>query len=210
MKTVVAPLAGFAGLVLVATVGLAADKPAGTAAAKPPASAAPISAAPASAAPSTAAPMPTTPPKPGPEHDALKWWVGTWKCKGAMETSPMGPGHPTEGTMTFKSTTGGFFVEGAWKEKKTKDAPVPSSGRMTLGYNSFGKVYQMSWMGSMGEMSLGTSKGWEGDKLTWTTADAGMTMKDTYTKVSDKEVNLDSTVTMAGKTSPMMSINCKK
>ncbi|HEV8320787.1 MAG TPA: DUF1579 family protein [Myxococcota bacterium] len=215
MKTVLATVAGIAGLIALLSFGFAADKPAdkpASAGAKP-SSAAPTPAPAAAAGMPAMAGEPVAPPKPGAEHDVLKWFVGTWKCTGKMEASPMGPAHAVEGTMTTKATWGGLYYEGNWAEKKTKENPFPMKGRSTSGYDLMGKVYTMTWISSFGEQMLAMSKGWEGDKWSWTAEGAmgpGSKWTETDTKVSDKEFTLSFDMTMGGKTTPAGSMTCKK
>ena len=210
MKSVLSVAAGVAGVLFLVTVGIAADKPAAGAAAKPPASAAPATAA-ATGAPGTAAVL--APPKPGAEHTALKAMVGTWKCIGTWEASPMGPAKTTDGTMTIKPIWGGLYYEGSYKEKKTKENPYPMTGRATTGYDLNAKMYTQTWLSNWGEQMLSWSKGWEGDKMVWTADNPmgpGTKWVETVTKVSDKEHKSVFESTMGGKTSKVGELICKK
>src|SRR4051812_14670793 len=75
-------------------------------------------AAPAAAAPApAAAAMPMTPPKPGPEMDQLKFFVGKWKCDGKQMASPMGPEHKITGSADDKLDGDGFYQSWTYEEK---------------------------------------------------------------------------------------------
>jgi len=222
MKTVLSVAAGIAGVLFVLAVSAAADKP--PAAGAKPASAAPAAtAAPAAAAGPGAMAMPTAPvapPKPGPEHESLKKMVGVWKCSGKSESSPMGPAHAVEATMTIKTIMGGLFTEGTYKEKKTKENPFPTEGRATWGYDSMGKMYTSAWISSWGESMVETSKGMEppgppaaGSKMVWVSEGMmgpGSKWTETQVFASDKEFALTMEMTMSGKTMPAGSFTCKK
>ena len=49
-------------------------------------------------------------PKPGPEHQKLAYFVGTWTNEGEMKPSPMGPGGKITGKDTCEWFEGGFSV----------------------------------------------------------------------------------------------------
>src|SRR5262245_9252036 len=53
---------------------------------------------------------PSGPPKPGPEHQKLARFVGTWNGKAEMKPGPFGPGGPMTWTETCDWFEGGFSV----------------------------------------------------------------------------------------------------
>src|SRR5579884_2548616 len=73
-------------------------------------------------------------PKPGPEVEKLKYFVGNWKQIGEVKPGPMGPGGKVTGTQNGAFMPGGFFVE----VHGTGEAP--GYGKFTsiayLGYDS--------------------------------------------------------------------------
>src|SRR5262245_49211182 len=54
-------------------------------------------------------------PKPAAEMAQLKFFDGTWSCKGKMEASPMGPGGPMTTSVTSHTDLGGFWQSGKVK-----------------------------------------------------------------------------------------------
>jgi hypothetical protein len=100
-------------------------------------------------------------PKPTPEHQRLRYFLGEWKSEGTMKASPWGPGGKF--TSTDRNTTlGDFFVvlhsEGTSPMGAMKEVAV-------MGYDAKEKVYTYDGFSNMGEhdVSKGTISG-----NTWT------------------------------------------
>src|SRR5437588_10487277 len=74
----------------------------------------------AAAAPSMAAQA----PKPDPEMSQLKYFIGTWACKGMNPSTSLGPEHPTTATVRLTQEMGGFWIMGRYEEAKTKENPM--------------------------------------------------------------------------------------
>src|ERR687894_2577906 len=73
------------------------------------------------------------PPKPGPEHKRLGFFVGTWKGEGEMKPGPMGPGGKMTSTDTCEWFEGRFAVVCRYEGK----GPMgPSKGLGILGYSA--------------------------------------------------------------------------
>jgi len=106
---------------------------------------------------------PPAPPKPGPELQKLKVFLGSWKIEGEAKPGPMGPGGKFTGTTHNQWMSGGFFVVG----RNTGDmGPMKVTGTSYLGYNTEEKVYTYNEFNSMGEKvaAKGTV---EGNTWTW-------------------------------------------
>jgi len=154
-----------------------------------------------------AAQAPAGPPKPGPEHQRLAYYVGKWTAEGEMKASPMGPGGKITSTDTCEWFEGHFAVV-CRSEGKSPMGPMKSIG--ILGYSPEEKVYTYygtdnSGMG-MTSVPRGTVKG-----DTWTYNDESMMGgKKMKSRVTIKEVSPTSyTFTMEmqgpdGKWMPLM------
>jgi len=111
------------------------------------------------------------PAKPGPEHQRLAYFVGTWTSEGEMKPGPMGPG----GKMTSRDTC--EWYEGRFAvicRSEGKGPMGPSKGLGILGYSPEEKVYTYYGTDSSGMMTMtsvprGTVKG-----DTWTYTDESM------------------------------------
>jgi len=88
-------------------------------------------------APATAQP-PT--PKPGPEHEALKEMVGTWKGKMKMQ------GMENECSCTYRMELGGLWLTGNFRGKM---GDQDFSGRSMDSYDAASKKYVGVWFDSM-------------------------------------------------------------
>lgn len=82
--------------------------------------------------------QPSQAAKPGPEHQKLGYFVGTWTSTGEMKPSPMGPGGKMNMTETCELFQGGFAV--VCRTEGT--SPMgPMKGLGIMGYNAEEKVY---------------------------------------------------------------------
>jgi hypothetical protein len=82
--------------------------------------------------------QPPTAPKPGPEHQKLAYFVGTWTSTGEMKASPFGPGGKITMTESCEWFQGGFAV--VCRSEGT--SPMgPTKGLGIMGYNAEEKVY---------------------------------------------------------------------
>ena len=54
---------------------------------------------------------PPAPPKPGPEHKKLEYFLGTWKTEGEIKANPYMPAGKSVITEIYTLGPGGFFVE---------------------------------------------------------------------------------------------------
>jgi len=120
-------------------------------------------------------------PKPGPEVEKLKYFLGNWKEEGTIKPGPMGPGGKFTGTSKNEWLPGGFFIglRGA--------TDMTTMGKFTtvayLGYDAENKVYTYDEFASTGEHTV--AKGTvEGDTWTWTNEykEGGKAMKGRFTE----------------------------
>lgn len=110
------------------------------------------------------------PPKPGPEHKKLGYFVGDWRTEGEMKPGPMGPGGKFTATDKCEWFEGGFAVV-CRSEGKGPGGPMKSLG--ILSYSAEEKVYTYAGTDSMGiamtTVPRGTIQG-----STWTYHDESM------------------------------------
>jgi hypothetical protein len=79
-------------------------------------------------------------PKPGPEHERLKKFEGTWDA--TIKT----PGGESKGTMMYKLDVGGFWLLSSFK---ASFGGQPFEGRGADGYDPMKKKYVSAWIDSM-------------------------------------------------------------
>ncbi len=120
------------------------------------------------------------PPKPGPEHAKLGYFVGEWSSDGKMNESPFGPGGPMMSNDTCEWFEGKFAVVCHYDGK----GPMgPMKGLGILSYNPMEKVYTYYGVDNSGQTMVTVPRGTvAGD--TWTYNDESkmgdMTMKTRY------------------------------
>ena len=106
---------------------------------------------------------PPAPPKPGPEHKKLEYFVGKWTVEGEIKANEFVPAGKTVGTETNTLGPGGFYVESR------------SEGQLGtrfgfLAYDSHAKVYTSYYANSVG--LVGTATGTvNGNTWTWMVED---------------------------------------
>jgi hypothetical protein len=109
------------------------------------------------------------PPKPGPEHQRLAYFVGKWKAEGEIKPGPMGPGGRMSTTDDCQWFEGKYSVI-CRSEGTTPMGPSKSIG--ILGYNPEEKVYTYYGVDNSGMNMASVAKGnLKGD--TWTYTDQG-------------------------------------
>lgn len=140
-----------------------------------------------------AAQAPPAPPKPGPEHQQLGFFVGRWRSDAEMKPGPMGPGGKVTGTASCEWFAGNFFVvcsaEGrgpmglmkshwimGWSDDKKQFTyyGIDNSG-MAADAMAYGTVSGQTWTWT-GESMMGgqpmkgryTAKQLSPDSYTWT------------------------------------------
>jgi hypothetical protein len=151
-------------------------------------------------------------PKPAPEMAQLKFFEGNWSCDGKMPPGPFGPGGAMKGSATIKSDLGGFFQSGS--VKGTMTGMPPMDGMFHTTFDPVAKQFVMIWVDSMGTWAQSTSKGWEGDSMTY----AGDTMmvgkklpgRDKFTKNADGSMRHTWDLQVDGKWAPIGDETCRK
>jgi hypothetical protein len=110
------------------------------------------------------------PPKPGPEHQRLNYFVGKWMTEGDMKPSPMGPG----GKFTSTDECGWFEGRFAVVCHSQGTTPMgPSKAIGILSYSPEEKVYTYTGVDNSGMTMTSVPRGTvQGD--TWTYTDEGM------------------------------------
>lgn len=150
------------------------------------------------ATPKGAADTPTDEPTvedsqpPAEQKDAFKLFTGSWRCDGKAATE-LAPEVPTRITLGFKS-------DGRWllvkiDEAKSKQHPHATSSNEVWGFSAALGGFVRNGADNQGGFYAGTSSGWVGDRLWWSTDSARggkkVKLKDTITRVSDKELTLE-------------------
>ena len=111
-----------------------------------------------------AAQNPPATPKPGPEIEKLKYFVGEWKQEGAIAASHMANAGKYTGTYHNAMAPGGFFVE---MHSTNESGMGKWTATSFLGYNAQDKVYTYDEFDSTGGHTVAKGK-LEGDTWTWT------------------------------------------
>lgn len=110
------------------------------------------------------------PPKPGPEHQRLGYFVGTWTSEGEVKPGPMGPGGKTSMTDTCEWFEGGFAVI-CRSEGRTPMGP--NKALAVMSYSTEEKVYTYYAVDNSGMTMASVPRGTRtGD--TWNYTDEGM------------------------------------
>ena len=103
-------------------------------------------------------------PKPGPEHQKIDFFAGTWGMDGVMKPSPYGPGGKVTVTEHNEWLPGGFFL--VTHSDAQMAAMGNAKGLAIIGYDADAKTYTYDEYNSLAEATH--SKGTvEGDTWTW-------------------------------------------
>jgi hypothetical protein len=86
----------------------------------------------------SAAAQAPAPPKPGPEHEALKYFAGKWTTEGEMKPSPFMPAGKFSSSDNCELFSGGFYVV-CHTNGTGPSGPMHDMG--ILGYDVMKKVY---------------------------------------------------------------------
>ena len=125
---------------------------------------------------------PPAPPKPGPEHKKLEYFVGKWTVESEIKANEFVPAGKTVGTETDTLGPGGFYVE-----RRAEGHLGTSLG--IIGYDSHAKVYTSYYASSVGLVGTGTGTV-NGNTWTWMVED----------KFAGKAVKGRTTITMLSPT----------
>lgn len=130
---------------------------------------------------------PSGPPKPGPEHQKLAYFVGKWAVEGEMKPSSFGPGGKFTYTETCSWFSGGFAVT-CHSDGKTPEGPFTELS--ILGYDAGEKTYVYFATSSLGE-NIFSRGSVEGDTWTWAN-ETNMYGKPGRVRFTLKQVSADS------------------
>ena len=114
---------------------------------------------------------PPAPPKPGPEHKKLEYFLGKWTVESEIKANEYVPAGKGVSTETYTLEPGGFYLE------HLAEGQIPR----TLGiiaYDSHAKVYTSYYASSVGLVGVGTGTV-NGNTWTWMVEDkyAGKSVK---------------------------------
>lgn len=144
-------------------------------------------------------------PKPGPEHQKLGVFVGSWRLEGRMEASPFSPAGPMKGTMKCAWFPGEFWVV---CDSVDKGPGGGFKSHAMYGYNKERARYEGFGLDSAGFGGPFTGK-LEGDVWSWEGQDSvnqKVFWNRTVLKVmSPKELTWKSEISEDGKTWKLMS-----
>ena len=126
------------------------------------------------------------------QKEAFKLFTGTWRCDGKANTE-LAPDVPTRITVSFKSD--GRWLQVKMEEQKSKQNPKATSSTEVWGHSAALGGFVRNGADNQGGFYAGKSTGWVGERFWWTTDSARggkrVQLKDTFTKVSDKELTLE-------------------
>jgi len=145
-----------------------------------------------------------------------KFLVGTWHCEGKVTPAPgVGKTFNSKTNTTWALGLDGFWLAGAGEGEKVPGQPLPTVGKgeNRISYDRTTKAFVNLSFSNRGAYGMSTSKGWEGDKLSWTGTTSGLMKTDTrttITKKSDAEYQVLGERMEAGKWVTGNDETCKK
>lgn len=107
---------------------------------------------------------PPAPPKPGPEHKRLEYFLGKWTVESEIKANEYVPGGKTVSTETATLGPGGFYVE-----SRAEGGQLPTRLAI-MGYDSHAKVYTSYYASSVGLVGTATGSV-NGNTWTWMVED---------------------------------------
>ena len=141
-------------------------------------------------------PKPKPPAKirlPGPEHEKLHYFEGTWKGKVHLRASMHRVQSRTTADVVYEKICRGFFVSHDYVQHPSNEYPDVYSARGTMTYDAVARKYRMWWFDSRGQMQDGHGT-WNDSKLRfefdlkW--GGRNVKMVNTYTILSDTQYML--------------------
>ena len=114
---------------------------------------------------------PPAPPKPGPEHKKLEYFVGKWTVESEIKANQFMPASKTVGTETATLGPGGFYVESLAEGQLGTRLAI-------IAYDSHAKVYTSYYATGGGLVGIATGTV-NGNTWTWMVEDkfAGIAIK---------------------------------
>ena len=125
---------------------------------------------------------PPAPPKPGPEHKKLEYFLGKWTVEGEIKANAYVSAGKGVSTETATLGPGGFYVE------CLSEGQMPTTHSI-MAYDSHAKVYTSYYASSVGLVGVGTGTV-DGNTWTWMVED----------KYAGKSVKGRTTITMLSPT----------
>ena len=126
---------------------------------------------------------PPAPPKPGPEHKKLEYFVGKWTVEGEIKANKFVPAGKTVSTETCTLGPGGFYVQCL-----AEGGQLPTRLAI-MAYDSHAKVYTSYYANSGGLVGTATGSV-NGNTWTWMVED----------KFAGKAIKGRTTITMSSPT----------
>lgn len=114
----------------------------------------------------TTATPPRQPP-PAPEMKELDYFRGEWSCTGRMPQTPSGPAHSYQATIRSEPILDGHWYSVEYTQKATPQTPA-FAAHVTWGWVPQKKEFTRTVVDNGGGFDHATSKGWQGEKITWT------------------------------------------
>jgi hypothetical protein len=153
-------------------------------------------------------------PKPAPQLDDLKFFVGSWKCAGRqLGHAEFGAEHVIAATMQVRAEGDGFWREFVYEEKKAKDARGMRVTRY-VGWDNTGKRLTLTAFNNFGATETATTQGWTGQVMVWMGEVIGQNarypMRLTLTRRSDKEWSQVIELSAQGLWQPFSDMHCNK
>lgn len=154
------------------------------------------------AAPAAPAPKPAAfeMPKPGPEMDKLKPFVGSFRVDQHIEATSMNPASLSSGFSHVAEGPGGLSL---LIDYTSHSGPMHGmKGHGVLGWDGEAKTYKQFWTDSMAPMMVMSTGGWEGD--TFIMRSEGTMMgkaykeKDTYSGIGAEGFTITIEMSMDG------------
>lgn len=104
---------------------------------------------------------------PGPQHEAMKKWVGDWECTAKFQMDPSQPWQEAKTTATVTSLLDGRYVQ---EVSSGEMMGMPFTGMGVYGYDNVIGKYVSTWIDNMGTgimKSEGTANA-SGNVISWT------------------------------------------
>jgi hypothetical protein len=140
---------------------------------------------------------------PAQQKEQGKLFAGNWRCDGKANTE-LAADHPTKVTISFRNDLGPRWITVKIDEAKSKQHPKARSSSEVWGFVESLGGWVRNGADNQGGFYAGTSTGWVGDRFWWITETAmngkKAKFKDTFTKVSDKELTFERAIDAGGDT----------
>jgi hypothetical protein len=155
-------------------------------------------------------------PQPAPEMSQLKFFVGTFKCKGDALPSAVNPSgrRPIERTITSKMDLDDFFLFMRMDDEKTTENPSPIRGNWQLIYDGAERNFVAIWTDNLGRWFPSTSAGWKNDVITFigrfTLNEKTGVVRDVFTKKNEQEMVMTVDLQSGSSWVPLLELSCRR